>query len=435
MVLLAFSSSNAGTLPIGQRQSDSRPHLAYDVVVHKHHSYLGEHIPFTLRIVYDPRTYTIHQIVPPTMPDIGLEFLQKSQKESQNINGVSCTVFEVEGVLYPKKTGSLGLEPFTINADQRSTTARGFMGLIMNSTLTLFTDRVPLNVQPLPPTSKKTYGFVGDYGSVTLEIDQTHFAAGEAVVVKYHLKGKGNAAVCNHPPLYLPELLKCYPAESKKESDGHCFEYALQAIESGDLLIPAQSFVFFNPYYKTYQELKTLPTWVHISAPKYTAVPDSPPVEIIEDMVEHEQEQQEVVEPVSMVRNLYIPDMLFGFLTVLGILCLCVKYTYAWVFSYLYDALAWWRYRKLLAKARSSVKKLQHNADVEATYVAFKELKTMLEWNHIRKNKKIEGMRSDAWHLFWQRMECARFDTDRSCEIPHDFIQEALQWVTYFEKS
>lgn len=440
-VLTCAHAAQASTLPISQRSADARPYISCDVIVDKHHVVVGERVEFKVRVVYDPRTYTVQTIVPPTPAAMALEFLSKSPKEQQQVNGVSCNVYELDGVLYPKKTGVLDLEPFLVKADQRTSTSRGLMGLVMNSSISLYSQKVSFQVQPLPATALKASGIVGDYMCATVELERTNFSAGEAIMMRYSVKGLGNAALCEHPELRLPQDVKWYPAESKKEVDGHCFEYALQATGDGDMLLPEQSFVYFSPLHRKYMQLKTVPIWVHVSHSKHGKIPDQPVHEQVDQRAAtHVQEQEIVVEAddeshISLLRTVVIPDRLFGFLVGLGMLCLCVMRMHVWFFACITSVVRWWRYRALLSRARRSAKEMKKNRDVEPVYGAFKELQAMIDWNRMRileKNKNV-AVRSDAWHAFWQRMEYARFDTDRSGEITQDFVQEALAWVTYFE--
>lgn len=436
-LLFSFENICAGTLPISQRPADARPYISCDINVDKNQVFVGEQINFTVRVVYDPRTYTIQTIVPPTPPDMVLEFLSKSQKDQQQVNGVMCNVYELTGRAYPHKAGSLTLEPFQLKADQRTSTSRGFMGLVMNTSITLFSQKLSLQVSPLPATSLKTCGAVGEYDAAQIELERTSFAAGDAIMMRFTIKGVGNIALCAHPELKLPEHIKWYPAESKKEEGGHCFEYAVQATCDGDMLIPEQSFVYFSPLHRKYMQLKTVPFWIHVSQSKLSKLVDQPVLEDSsqelqldeQDYAQSATEGQDGAESaISLMRTIVIPDMIFGFLIGIGMLCLCGMRLYGWFFTRISAVVTWLRYRALLARARRYVPKMQKNCDIEPVYGTFKELQAMIDWNRMRTD-----VRSDAWHAFWQRIECARFDTDRSGEITQDFVQEALAWITYFE--
>jgi hypothetical protein len=248
--------------------------------------------------------------------------------------------------------------------------------------------------------------------------------------------------LCAHPALQLPADVKWYPAESKRQEDGHCFEYAVQATGDGDMLIPEQTCVYFSPAHRKYLQLKTVPIWIHVSKGKHAKVPDNL---VNDDINEEPREQAHETEPdgdsderdasAPLMRTVVIPDWLFGFLVGIGMLSLCVMRMHAWFFDRIYAAIRWWRYRALLSRARRCARGMKKNCDSDPVYGAFKELQAMVDWNRMRTLEKTKtvGVRSDGWHAFWQRMECARFDTDRSGEIAQDFVQETLAWVTYFE--
>lgn len=439
-LLLVSFALHADTIPISQRQMDARPFISCELSVATDQPFVGERVPCVFRVVYDPRSYTLDNIFPSTSQDVTLEFFKKNQKEQQIVNGVACSVCELEGVLYPKKSGNVIIEPFKVAVTQRSSGLRGFMGFVMNSSTSLFSNQVVMKVQQLPQTSSPTFGLIGSFSSVYLELERNTVAAGEAIMLRYYLKGLGNTTHCKHPPLQLPDDLKWYAAESKQEEDGHCFEYAIQAIHEKDILIPAQSCVYFDTYYKKYKALTTSPVWIHVTPSKQIKVSDAPVAQPLPEKENEYQDQEKVVEEVvpttvSLMRSFSIPDQIFGFLVVVGMLGLCVRFSFAWLLVTMNAFLAWWRYRRLLARVRYEVKHVQEYSDVKKFYAAFKDLQEITDWSRVKDVSKNQTAKldKDTWHNFWQRLECARFDIDSGTRIPENFVQEAEQWITYFE--
>jgi hypothetical protein len=307
-------------------------------------------------------------------------------------------------------------------------------------------------VQPLPPCALPTSGLVGAFSSAVCELERNNCEAGQALMMKVHLKGSGNGALCKHPPLQLPDEMKWYPSESKKEADGHCFEYAVQAMHEGRILIPAQTFFYFNPQSKKYENVTTMSAWLYVS-PSVHGVNSAPLPEAVghdqenservmqDEVLGQEAADEQLLPQVSVVRALALPDTVFGFLTLIGMLSLCVMFLYGPLVTFFTTLFLWWRQRTLVRRARFFTAQMKYASDVEPVYGVFKELQAVVDWNRIRireakKNQQVmnpDARHPGAWHHFWQRMECARFDTDRSGEIPQEFIQETLQWITYFE--
>lgn len=426
--LAAFCIAMHADSPM-QRRSNTRPHCTFELTMSKQEVFLEERVPFKIRLTFDQQAYAINNIITPNVAGILFEPLSSARKGQDIINGVSCFVYEWSGVLFPQKIGTVTIEAFQAAGEQRTSEVRGFFSMFTSNSVVFTSNACSLRVQPLPGRTKGGAP-IGDFNEVHLDAERTNLSAGEAIVVRYHVKGLGNLNLCKHPHLQVPEGLKSYPAELKKEQGGYCFEYAVQAVQDGIFVIPSQMFKFFDPEKRLYRELPTESIRLYVDPSKKIITPLPEPQENAVDASD-ELEPQAEVPTYSVMRNVALPNYLFIMLVLLGLLWCAIRSCGDFFGGLWQRFVVWHERRKLLNRARATIVAAKKLEDIASFYDIFKELQSVVDWDNVQ---KTDVKKHGAWHVFWGRVEALRFTTDRVDEFPEDVICEARDWITYFEK-
>ena len=427
--LLLCTTVCAETVHVSQRAS-TKPYYAFELSLSKQDVFLEERVPFKIRLVFDQNAYSINNIMSPNMAHIQLDPLSPAKKGHQMIDGKNCFVYEWDGVLYPKKVGTIALEPFQVSGEQRTSATRGMWNMFTSNSVVFTSNGCVVRVQALPGQLQGGKP-VGDFYEVHLDAERTKLCAGEAITVRYHVQGSGNFGLFKHPELHVPEGLKSYAAQAKKESGGYCFEYAVQAVQDGIFVIPSQLFNYFDPETGSYKTRSTESVRLYVDPAKIAPAPEPVVVNNVNEVAEPDDEEELYsVEPgSSLVRKLALPNALFFMLLIMGMIG-CVFCRARGIFQPLYSAaLQWYKRRKMVRNVHTTIIAAKKVGDVKLMYQAFQELQSVVDWNNIKK----DGARYGAWQLFWERLEIARFDTDVD-HISDELVVEARQWITYFEQ-
>ncbi len=136
-------------------------------------------------------------------------------------------------------------------------------GEVVEQSFNLGSKPIAITVKPLP-LANKPEGFNGAVGKFSLQVDgkQKTVAAGEAVSLKVAIRGQGNFNMINALTLQFPDHMEVYDPVIKEAVDktiyplsgSKTFTYTFIAKDTGNFIIPAISFSYFDPadaLYKT----------------------------------------------------------------------------------------------------------------------------------------------------------------------------------------
>lgn len=203
------------------------------------------------------------------------------QTELEHYNGrnyQTATLYRT--LLYPQHGGDLVIDPATFEAVLRVQTRSqvrsifdDFFGSYTNVTKVLKAPGVTIHVSSLP--SGKPAGFSGGVGRFTMAsaISGTELKTNEAVTIKIDIKGTGNMKLLKTPAIDWPEGFEAYDPKVTNNfktttsgvSGSKEIEYLAIPRASGDYVIPAISYSYFDTQDNQYKTLTTPEYTLHVT--------------------------------------------------------------------------------------------------------------------------------------------------------------------------
>ena len=203
------------------------------------------------------------------------------QTELEHYNGrnyQTATLYRT--LLYPQHSGDIVIDPATFEAVLRVQTRSqvrsifdDFFGSYTNVTKALKAPGVTIHVSALP--AGKPAGFSGGVGRFNMAsaISSTDLKTNEAVTIKIDIQGTGNMKLLKTPVIDWPEGFEAYDPKvtnnfktttagvsGKKE-----IEYLAIPRASGEYVIPAISYAYFDTQDGQYKTLRTPEYTLHVS--------------------------------------------------------------------------------------------------------------------------------------------------------------------------
>lgn len=245
--------------------------------------YIGEPLTVTYKLYSRVAFQLDNPIKLPRMVGFWSEDIEAPTRLEPRVevyNGRQYETFMMRKVLYfPTQSGKLTIEPFEIGTTVRVRKRRQtgsdaydrffsdpFFDSYDNVKKTLLTQKVAVNVRPLPENGKPR-DFSGVAGSYEMEtsIDRTELKANETATLKVVLKGKGNIRLLDAPTLTFPSGIDHYDPsidETVTPSDGtlagsRSFEYVLVPRYAGKVTIPPVTFSYFDLEKRKYVTLQS----------------------------------------------------------------------------------------------------------------------------------------------------------------------------------
>lgn len=131
---------------------------------------------------------------------------------------------------------------------------------------TLSSSPVKITVRPLPTEGRPDdfSGAVGQF-AIRYELSSKQWKTNEAVTLKVIISGEGNLKVAKTPELSLPSEVEVYdPIETADQSfaqgrlsSSRVIEYSLIPRHTGEVVLPAVRFTFFDPRASAYRTVST----------------------------------------------------------------------------------------------------------------------------------------------------------------------------------
>lgn len=206
----------------------------------------------------------------------------EQQVRRENYNGkIYETTTLVEYILYPQQSGELIIDPAEINvvaqvvvqSNRRNDPFFGSMPDIYNVERTLRTDKVTVNVKPLPQGAPSSFaGAVGKF-TMSSSMPSEQLVANSAATYTVKISGSGNLSFIQAPKLSLPTSFEQYTTkttESIRTSQGGSsgyrqFEYPFIARAEGEYEILPVEFSYFDPSTMSYRTLSSKPMTISVA--------------------------------------------------------------------------------------------------------------------------------------------------------------------------
>ena len=170
-------------------------------------------------------------------------------------------------LLYPQKTGTLKIEPLTLDISvQVPSNRRDFFGNLITSSInkTVSSGSSLIDVKLLP-TDNKPNDFSGAVGNFSFEIksDKKELLIDEAFQLSLIVSGNGNFNLYDDPKISLPNSLEVYEPEKISNVSVKANgikgkvnnKYTIVPNNPGKYTIPEIKFSFFNPKLEEYKTI------------------------------------------------------------------------------------------------------------------------------------------------------------------------------------
>lgn len=242
--------------------------------LNKTNCYINEPIEVEYRIFINPN-YRIQQENKVTFPKM-INFwsqnndVKNSDWERTLVNGsVYYSKLFRKSILYPQKTGSIAIEPLSVDLEIAYPTGNFdfFDDPVYASTRKVVkSNSNQIKVNPLPVTNKPN-DFSGAVGHFNLEVqwEKSNLKTGESVQVEVVVAGEGNLKLFEMPQLILPDYFEVFEPkheefvqENSVGMQGKIIDtYTVIPIQKGVISVPEQKFSYFDTQSKTYKTITT----------------------------------------------------------------------------------------------------------------------------------------------------------------------------------
>lgn len=238
----------------------SNENVFIDLTVNKLEAYVGEQIIMTASLY---SRYDIVGLDNPTFPN-GNGFWSKVIQNPSSISFSRKTINNKaylysplqKKVLFPQKSGSLTIEPYSIDC----IVSDGFG--FRQAKAVAKSKAKTIKVKPLPAEGKPD-GFGGAVGSFTVaaSTDKAELKLDEPLTIKITVSGSGNFQLFEAPKIDLPSAFEQFEPKSTENvnandkglSGNKVFSIVAIARQSGSFTIPPVKFHYFDPATKSYK--------------------------------------------------------------------------------------------------------------------------------------------------------------------------------------
>ncbi len=277
---------NSGSSQSGNRnQSQQSAGNAKDIIVvqslNRSSVYEGEAVVLTTKIYTRANLQQISDIKRPDLTQFVASDMttgSQLQFEQEVRDGVlyQSAVSEKQ-LLIPQKSGKITINPteYEFVVKQRTNTGGGFFGGFFDDVQMVrrsaVSNSLTLEVKPLPQSSTKTSGGVGDF-KFTATVSPTEVKVDNSVQLKLSVTGEGNLKLLSLPkPQIHSDFDEFDPSENvnvdatvKGYKGTKSAEYLIIPRREGDFEIPEISFTYFDPSQGKYVTKVQGPFKIHV---------------------------------------------------------------------------------------------------------------------------------------------------------------------------
>ena len=244
----------------------------------KANPYLNEALSVQYKLYFSSEisVYNVNEVEMPKYADfwshqIPIEKLeiQRGEFKGQPYNYVTWR----KTVLYPQKSGTLVLEPLTLNVSvDVPTNRRDFLGIVFIKTPKVVTaGKRTIKVRPLPLAGRPD-DFDGAVGQFDLNVrfNKTQLKSSESFQATVKVSGRGNLNYLAFPSLMLPVRWRSMSPSTKKRLKRTWMQGSIEDVYTvvpqfqGNYPIPAVKFSFFDPVKEEYVRLGSKETLIDV---------------------------------------------------------------------------------------------------------------------------------------------------------------------------
>lgn len=247
-------------------------------IANKTEAYVGEPVIISYNLLTQTSIQNISITEPPVYDGFwveNIELPEKPEGKRVEVDGKQFISYTLKkDLLFPNSEGIKKINEVTFQI--QAITQRDFFGFPQIENLIRKTNPIRIDVKPLPETNLKNFsGAVGKF-EIEAKTDKLEVEEGEAFTYKIKLSGKGNFKNIVDFEIKDIPLCKIYPPKVEEKikptSEGYegykVWEWVIVPEEKQSLKIPEISFTYFDPYKKSYNEIKALALNVFIKKGK-----------------------------------------------------------------------------------------------------------------------------------------------------------------------
>ncbi len=251
--------------------------------VDKTHALVNEQITLTVRFLYSANARLVgnQQYEPPNLTGFIAVDLPPVRNGTTIIGGRQYAYSEIKTALFPVQSGKLLIGPAAVHAQVAQggggdPFAAGFFDHFFASAQPVVFHSEPLTLQiDAPPAAGKPADFSGLVGRLTARAsaDRTSVKAGDAVNLTVEASGTGNVESVPEPAKPDVPSLRFFETETSAKTDKSgdrvggtkTFRTVVVPRVSGDVVVPAFEFSYYDPERKAYGRAATEPIALRVA--------------------------------------------------------------------------------------------------------------------------------------------------------------------------
>jgi hypothetical protein len=459
-----YKNNTAQQQSSSKTQNKSRPSAI--LTLDHHTAYVGQEITGTIRFYCDQNSHQnlkIHAFALPKVEDCRISQLSSAKRGTMIVDHKPVEYAEWSFTLCPQKEGEKKIPPFIIEYSDEDDHANTFFAPFSSFFHSYAAERIQvpaqtINVEKVPLFNGQSVAAVGQFDELMVNMTPLVINMRDASTFTLRLKGKGNSEDITFPQLEnMPSQITWYQSNMRSNPpvifDGvKEFEYILQPHATGEIKIPEQTLITFNPILKKHvilrskQLILTVKNDGIVVCKKENSMNKKESLNLTDTKEVNKKEKQKSDHLLGLALDTISHDSIALSPIIFFLLCM-VPLLYAlmrWFVQhpFLIDRMKK-RFYYIVAYpwALRSIKKAQKNNDYKALYEIFVRLiyyrmfldNVDLEYNFLCATgyKKIERIDYDMWNDFCETIAALYFahnDHQYNQMMPYIW-NEALAWV------
>ncbi len=410
--------------------------------------YVGQ--KFMLKIKFFGVDHVHYQgLFPPPINGLDRSMIRVVGRGLETIDDTEYQFIEFQGEFAVGNAGTFTIPPCGVQYSTvvKRRTIFGFAEMQENRTV--MSNEVLIRVKEVPHYDKSVNG-VGKFTNFIATSNQKEMHVGDGIVYRLTLEGDADLEHIEFPKLILPDDVDYYESKVflEAENDQHepvkVFEYILQPKKAGGVVVPVQSFVYFDPEQEQFKTLTTEPIYLEIKKGKFADRPTQNDQQY--DKVSHE-EPADVLHPLSehghwhQENHRVIPFAWFVFLLLLPFFF--IAGWFGWVFYrwYYEKNFLQFAYMAAFAHAKKRLNNYRLKNDGAKLYDLFCDLlaaRNFLVPRFMSKKEmnqllaeKLSPEKFNEWKKFFAEIQEQRFYETGS---ENNLFNRSALWIEEFEK-
>lgn len=440
-------------------QSTKRyPDFFMTASVDKKEAYLNEQINLQIRFYYNKSTLGNPQYERPKMEGFIFEDIKTDEGQEQMGSSI-YNYYEFKVALFGILPGNATIGSAKVEYVPSSGVLDAFDMFFGSAAKPQIvkTDPIEITIKPLPEQDKTAdfSGAVGRDFKILTQVDKKELHVGETLVLTTEISGLGNMrAIDALPPLDLGPSFRVYDSTSSSKTKIYSglvggtkeFKTIIVPRTSGNFIIPASVFQYFNPQTESYETIQSAPIGLKI-LPAQDNQQDLSSVQVYSQDNVNGKKIEKFSSDIYYLKNeetslmskilISVKDLgRYNYLLLLVLaFALLINFISKGDFEFLSNQKAYLRAKRQISKAKN----ISDIAPVLQTYLSAKQgqplgITTIAQ---SAKNLKLSSATSTLLNSFWQELEMLKYapsDTLKNTLALQQFVQKALNLLKQIEK-